>query len=225
MPQVDVVRGSRPIQPLLRKFRQPMYDEEKIGNGAATAAITLFARRRGENDRAAHQKTARDTNLLQNGALGAKQEFYLVGFNIMLDWSILVEDQVTAAPGAANNELYAIKQIMNDSLFQFQFGRQQYLVEIPMERVPFGMSPHGSIDNARVRAATEVSHVISNGVPSAREFYDVRLRKNRPRHIQPEQSFSVEITWPNGAITIGTSSGAEWYRIMVYAVGILLAAL
>lgn len=225
MAQVDVVRGSRPIQPLLRKFRQPMYDEEKLGAGALTAAMTLFARRRGERDNANHQKTARDTNLLQNGALGAKQEFYLVGFNIMLDWSLLVRDKAYAASGAANNELYVIGQIMNDSLFQFQFGRQQYLVETPMERIPFGMSPYGSIDNQRTEAAVEVAHVISNGMPSAREFYDVRLRKNRPRHIQPEQAFSVDITWPNGAITVGTETGDEWYRIMVYAVGILLAAL
>ncbi len=67
--------------------------------------------------------------------------------------------------------------------------------------------------------------MVTNGIPSVREFYDVRLRKNRPRHIQPEQAFTCDITWPNGAITIGTVSQAEYYRIMVYMVGILLSAL
>jgi len=67
--------------------------------------------------------------------------------------------------------------------------------------------------------------MITNGLPSVREFFDVRLKKTRPRHIQPEQAFTVEISWPNGAITIGTDSGNEYYRIMVYIIGVMLASI
>ncbi len=219
----EVVVGSRPVQPLLRKFRQPLYDEEKLGNGTATAAIQLFARRQGEQDNAGHQKTIRDTNLLANGELGARQEFYLVGFNVMLDWDLLVVDDATAAHGVVTNEVFVIREIMNDSQFTFQFARSQPLLDIPMEKIPFGVSPNGVIQNDN--AAIEGAHVLTNGIQSGREFFDVRLRKTRPRHIQPEQTFSAAITWPNGAITIGTDSQNEYYRIMVYMVGILLSAL
>ena len=74
-------------------------------------------------------------------------------------------------------------------------------------------------------AALQIAHVITNGMPSVREFFDVRLRKARPRHIQSEQNFTAELLWPNGAVTLGTTSGGEYYRVMVYAVGILLSAL
>lgn len=221
----EIVKGSRPVQPLLRKYRQPLYDEEKLGAGVAYTNLPLFARRRGEQDNASHPKTARDTNLLANGALGARQEFYLVGFNLMLDWNILATDTAAAAPNAQNNELFVVQEIMKDSLFTFTFGRGQPLLEVPTERIPFGLGPDGMVDSQRTAGNTEVAHVLTNGVPSVREFYDVRLRKSRPRHIQTEQNFTLEIDWPNTAITIGTVSGGEYYRIMVYAVGILLSAL
>jgi len=221
----EIVKGSAPVQPLLRKYRQPLYDEEKLGAGVAYTQVQLFARRRGEQDNAGHPKTAMDTNLLANGALGARQEFYLVGFNVMLDWNILATDTAAAVPNNAANEVYIIQQIMFDSLFTFSFGRGQPLLEIPMERIPFGLGPDGVIDSQRTAGTTEVAHVLTNGVPSVREFYDVRLRKARPRHIQTEQNFTCTIDWLNTAITIGTVSDGDYYRIMAYAVGILLSAL
>ena len=82
-----------------------------------------------------------------------------------------------------------------------------------------------AISNNQVAAANEVAHLITNGSPSVREFYDVRLRKSRPRHIQTEQNFTLDINFLNDAITIGTVSGGDYYRIMAYAIGILLSAL
>ena len=221
----DIAVGSKEVRPLLRKYRQPLYDEEVIGAGVAANSINLFAVRRGGQDGAGRTKTARDTNLLDSGALGAKQEFYLVGFNVMLDWDVLAVDVARAVPGAASNEKFVIDQIITDSLFEFAFGRQTDLVEIPTERIPFGMGPNGIIDNNRVLAAAEVAHVLTNGVPSVKEFYDVRLQKNRPRHIQPDQNFTCTISWPNGAVTVGNTSDADYWRIMVYAIGVLLSAM
>ena len=220
----DIAIGSREVQPLLRKYRQPMYDEEKVGNGAATRVISFFSRPRGQTDNAGVVKTLRDTNLQNANALGGKQEFYLVGFNVMLDWDILATDSMAAAPNALTNETYVVQQIMADSLFEFQFGRQTNLVEVPLERVPFGGGPSGVIHANIVEAATSIAQVLTNGVPSVREFYDVRLQKNRPRHIQPDQSFSCQITWPR-TITIGSSSGGEWYRIMMYGIGVMLSSM
>ena len=221
----DIAVGSREVRPLLRKYRQPMYDEEQIGAGVAVQTLALFANRRGAQDNSGTVKTARDTNVLSSGNLGAKMEFYLVGFNVRLDWDLLAVDVQSAAPNAATQEFFVIQQIMNDSLFQFQFGRQTDLIELPMDRIPQGCGPNGVIDNQRMAAAAEISHIMQVGIPSVREFYDVRLQKRRPRHIQPDQNFTCTISWPNGAITVGTVSGAEYYRIMVYGIGIMLSSL
>ena len=142
-----------------------------------------------------------------------------------LDWSILVVDYATAVPANARNELYIIEQIMNDSLFTFTFGRQQPLLEIPMDCIPFGVAAQGAISTNYSTGTQAISHIISNGMPSSREFYDVRLRKNRPRHVQREQAFTVDIAWKNTSITIGSTSAADYYRIMVYLLGILLSNL
>ena len=221
----EIVQSSREQPVLLRKYRQPLYDEEKIGAGVAAASTTLFAKRRGEQDSASHVKTARDTNMTQSGALGSKQEFYFVGINVTLDWSLKVVDLAAAVPGNAQNELYIVEQIMNDSLFTFTFGRQQPLLEIPMDRIPFGVAPTGAISTNYTAGTSSIAHILTNGLPSCREFYDVRLRKNRPRHVQREQAFTVDIEWRNTAITIGTTSAADYYRIMVYLLGILLSNL
>ena len=223
----EIVRGSPDVQPYLRKYRQALYDEEQVGNGAVTRLIQFFSRPQGQADAAGVQKNARHTNLTVAGQLGARQEFYLVGFNLMLDWDLLSMPRHTAAYPATNNELYAIHQIMTDSLFTFQFGRGQPLVEIPLERIPFGSGPCGMIDNGMAVAAfgANVAHVLTNGVPSVHEFYDIRLRRARPRHIQYQQAFTCKIEWLTNGITVGTDSGGEYYRIMVYALGILLSAL
>lgn len=221
----EIVKSSREVPVLLRKYRQPLYDEEKVGAGVATASMTLFAKRRGEQDSASHVKTARDTNMTVGGQLGSKQEFYFVGVNVNLDWSVTVVDLATAVPGNARNELYIIEQIMNDSLFTFTFGRQQPLLEIPMDRIPTGIAPNGVISTNYTAGTQSIAHIVSNGMPSCREFYDVRLRKNRPRHVQREQAFTVDIEWKNSSITIGTTSAADYYRIMVYLLGILLSNL
>jgi hypothetical protein len=222
----EIVKSSREQQVLLRKYRAPLYDEEKIGDGDAVSEITLFSRREGEEDRAGHPKSKRDTNMTASGALGSKQEFYLVGLTVNYDWKIAVVDNATAAPANARNELYIIEQLMNDSLLEFQFGRQQALIEIPMDRIPCGTGPHGSISNNYSSAGTTtVSHVLTNGFPSVREMYDVRLRKARPRHIQQEQAFTVKIKWLNAQVTVGSASYDDYYRIMVYLMGILLSTL
>jgi len=209
-----------------RRYRQPVYDEEKIGANAAPTSIQLFAKRRGETDAAGHQKTIRDTNILANGALGALQEFMLVGFNIMLDWNVLVVDSPSADAGAQGNELFVVKGIINDGFFQFQFGRQQPIVEVPLDRIPFGIGPHGCISIALGNVtipASDVSHIITNGVPSAKEFFDIRERRNSFVHVLPDNSFSATISWPNGGVNVETTG--EYARIMTYMIGVLLSPL
>ena len=222
----EIVKGSPNVQPLLRKFRQPIYDEEQVGGAAAVTASALFARRRGETDNAGRQKTARDTNLLANGALGARQEFYLVGFTVNLDVKVLAVAPIAAGN---NSELLVFQSVIADGYFIFQFGRQQPLLEIPIDRIPMGVAPTGMIfaDDNGIEPSAALTQVLSNGVPSVREFYDIRLRKARPRHIQPEQSFSADIDWratPAGSILLGEAA-TDWFRVMVYAVGILLSAM
>ena len=222
----EIVKSSRESQVLLRKYRGALYDEEKIGDGSAVSEITLFSRREGEEDRAGHSKTMRDTNMTASGALGSKQEFYLVGITANTDWALNVVDNATAAPGNARNELYILEKWFNDSLLELQFGRQQPLVQIPLDRIPCGVGPNGCISNNYSSASTTtISHVITNGIPSTREFYDLRLKKSRPRHIQQDQAFTLKIKWLNNTVTVGSGSYDDYYRLMVYLVGILLSNL
>jgi hypothetical protein len=227
-----------------RRYRQPVYDEEKIGHGAAPSSIQLFAKRRGETDAANHQKTIRDTNILANGALGALQEFMLVGFNVMLDWHVLVVDYPTAqaasawgwsetaaSGGTQDNELNFVKVVLNDGFFQFQFGRQQPIVEIPLDKIPFGVGPQGYIaqgyaeSTGATLASAQYAHVITNGIPSSKEFFDIRERRNSFVHVLPDNSFSATISWPNTA-TLDTPLAADkWGRIMTYMIGVLLSPL
>ena len=227
--------GSARPRPVQRRYRQPIFDEEKVGNDTVLSSIQLFAKRRGETDAAGHQKTVRDTNILANGALGALQEFMLVGFNIMLDWVNLVVDNGDAASETQDNELFVTKCILNDGYFQFQFGRQQAIVEVPLDRIPFGIGPVGTISCglADSVAAVEYAHIITNGVPSAKEFFDIRERRNSFVHVLPDNAFSAQISWPNASSTSGTQADSyknphttdNYSRIMTYMIGVLLSPL
>lgn len=231
----EVRVGSARPRPVQRRYRQPVFDEEKVGNNQVLSSIQLFAKRRGETDAAAHQKTVRDTNILANGALGALQEFMLVGFNVFIDWVNLVVDNAAAAAEAQNNELFVTKCILNDGYFQFQFGRQQPIIEVPLDRIPFGTAPCGSIAVALFETvpATEFSHIITNGIPSAKEFFDIRERRNSFVHVLPDNSFSATISWPNASTTSGTQADSyknphttsQYSRIMTYMIGVLLSPL
>lgn len=234
MPGQVRVGSARP-RPVQRRYRQPVYDEEKVGNNTTLTSIQLFAKRRGEQDNATHQKTVRDTNILANGSLGALQEFMLVGFNVMLDWVNLVVDNAQAAAEAQDNELFVTKCIMNDGFFQFQFGRQQPILEVALDKIPFGTGPHGNISAAVADtvAASEFSHLINNGVPGTKEFFDIRERRNSFVHVLPDNSFSATISWPNASLTSHTQADSyvnphtatNYSRIMTYMIGVLLSPL
>lgn len=220
----ELVKGSRRPQPILRKYRQPVYDEEKVGNGAAPTSIAFFTRPRGQQDNAAHTKTERDTNIQAANQLGALQEFYLVGFVLRPDLDLQIVDEAGAAPADASNELEILRRIFNDSLLTYTFGRQQPLVEMPTDQIPWGVGPQGCVyNNIATPTANSVSHLVTLGLPSVREFYDVRLTKARPRHVQPDMSFSSTVTWPNGSLAILTAG--NYARVMLYMIGILLTTL
>lgn len=226
----EVRVGSERPRPVQRRYRQPVFDEEKVGNNVVLNSIQLFAKRRGEMDFAGHQKTIRDTNILANGSLGALQEFMLVGFNIMLDWSILVVDEAAAAALTADNELFVIRCILNDGFFQFQFGRQQAIAEVPLDRIPFGVGPLGSISAALFEtvATHTFAHIVTNGLPTGKEFFDIRERRNSFVHVLPDNSFSAQISWPNAGALIPFSipnTTSHFTRIMTYMIGVLLSPL
>ncbi len=227
--------GSERPRPVQRRYRQPVFDEERVGNFQVLSSIQLFAKRRGETDFGNHQKTIRDTNILANGALGALQEFMLVGFNIFLDWSILVVDDAAAAALAQDNELFVARCIMNDGYFQFQFGRQQPIAEVPLDRIPFGVAPVGSISAAVFETVADhtFAHIITNGMPTGKEFFDIRERRNSYVHVLPDNSFSATISWPNassaalgpGNAFINPNTTGHYTRIMTYMIGVLLSPL
>jgi len=220
----EIVRGSRRPQPILRKYRQPVFDSEKVGNGVAPTEISFFTTPRGQRDAAAVTKTERDCNIQAANQLGALQEFYLVGFTLKPDLRYQIVDEAGAAPADVSNELEILKRIFDDSYFNFTFGRQQPLLEIPSDQIPWGIGPQGSVfNNIATPTTASVSHILTLGVPSVREFFDVRLRKARPRHVQPDMSFKAVMKWPRSPGNILTAT--NWARVMCYMVGILLSTL
>ena len=106
-----------------------------------------------------------------------------------------------------------------------------------MPDITIGLNGHSSLSRGNlgtvINRLLEFSHIITNGVPSSKEFFDIRERRNSFVHVLPDNSFSAQITWPNASTTSGTQADSYinphatslYSRIMTYMIGVLLSPL
>ncbi len=199
---IQYVVGTPPQTPVLRPLRQPLYDTEKLANGA-TGTVSLFQ----DNKKFAldgAQKQAVDTNMTQSGQLGYPLEFDLVGFLVELE---------RGTTRTQHNDIY------NKVVYKWFFGQNVPWLRTKLTKVPEGIASSGSVAIGTA-AATEVS-IISNGWGVVTNFYNFTTPDRKARRISSTESFrnDLEISY---ALSLG--SGAI-LKITSWMLGILYAQL
>jgi hypothetical protein len=190
---------------LLRPLKQPLYDTENVPSAGGVAQLIFFQRPFGQAiaNAPVAAKTYSDTNMTQASQLGTPQEFDLYGFNVRLGDTVTVAD---------------FQAVMDLGNFVFNFGQGRPWLRTQLADLPSGMSPAGSlsIDGA---AAQVLHDIVTQGVPSGKEMYNFCVEK-KPIRIRSNETFNVEINWPNGA-----PNPAVFVRVTVILRGILYTSL
>lgn len=184
---------------LTRAYRQPLYDRDIIA-AAAVNQIILFQRPLGQTNSAAVVKTEQDTNLTMAGQLPFPQFFHLFGFQFEVAQTAVIADMLLIYP---------------TGVFTFTFGTNRKWLEVPMTRVPNGPQ---IVQNTALAAAG--AYIPQFGVPSSKEFYQFVKPTGKPYAIKAGETFQVKLSWPSGAITLGTATAARAYLVGILYVGL-----
>lgn len=197
---------------ILRPLQQPIYDTESTpAAGTAFSEMIFFQRQVGQTMafQPSQVKTTADTNLQQPGQLPNPLEFSLFGFLVEMQPGIAFSDF---------NVLYTTGQ------FIFTYTGNRIYLNIPMTRIPQGISPEG------FAGAASTALNVHNGVGHVSNLYKFTIGRAALR-IRPTESFQIRLNW-NSALgsTIGSSTAylpalTAAIRIRVYLVGLTWTAL
>lgn len=205
MAERELTYSSPTPRAVLRPLKQPLYDTENVPSAGGVAQLIFFQRPFGQNiaNAPVAAKTYSDTNMQQASQLGTPQEFDLFGFNVRLG------DTVTLADFQA---------VMDQGHLVFNFGQGRPWLRTQLADFPTGCGPTGAtaIDGA---AAQVVHDLPVQGPPSTKEFYNFCVGK-KPVRIRSNETFNVEINWPNGA-----PNPVVFVRVTVLLRGILYTSL
>jgi len=197
---VQYVVGTPPQTPVLRPLRQPLYDTEKLEDGA-TLAVELFVDNKKFSD--GTPKRECDTNMTQSGQLGYPLEFDLVGFLVELQRGVT---------RTQSNDIY------NKLVYKWFFGQNVPWLRIKLTKMPEGIGPTGSVGNAV--AGTEAT-IITNGWGVVTNFFNFTTPDRKARRISSTESFKnrMEIC---EALSLGSQ---QVVKITTWMLGILYAQL
>lgn len=183
---------------ILRPLQQPIYDTENLPAGATVNEIIFFQRQLGQTVASgALIKTAAETNLQQPGQLANPVEFSLFGFYIEVQPDTSLADFVA---------------IYKQSVFVYTYTGNRVYLQIPLSRMPQGVSPEGY---AATTVAATTLNVTHNGVGHPSSMYKFTIGRSALR-IRPTESFQAAIRWPSGAPTVvGTTSVGNGATLVV----------
>jgi len=209
-----IVKQKAPRKALLRELIQPLYDTTDVassGDGAYNLQ-QFFLRPLGDTiPLAATIKTEADTNMSAASKLGTPNRFEMTGFQYK--WmNVDPDDLDQTAPDLVD----AYEQ----SVFNFFFGTSRIEWQFPLSRIPSGTMLTGNASSGDTTGAVEYGF-LHNGRASVKEAWDVTI-SGQPVKIGPEETFFVEITWPNGAVT---SASADRRRAIMLLIGSLFTQL
>lgn len=185
------IPGSYPIavnQPLdrayLRPLQEPLVDTEELNFSSPATSITYFQRPISQNTAVGNiAKTEAETNLNQSSMLDYPKEFSILGFNIVMDYTIGLESQ---------------SLIYRRAWFQFTFsGRRPYL-QIPLHRIPQGQYLNGAVAMGSISATTNNAAIITqfaNGMGHVANYYRFNLGRAALK-IKPGEAFNGKINFP-----------------------------
>lgn len=169
---------------LLRPLQQPLYDTEITTAAGTPAELRFFQRQLGQTTAVGGLiKTIAETNVGQPGQLANPLEFSLFGFNFVV------------APDVNQDDFNAI---FTGSAFTFLYTGNRIYLQIPLNRIPQGVSPEGF---ASTTVAATTLFQVHNGVGHISNFYKFTIGRSALR-IRPTESFQVRLEWPTAAPTI-----------------------
>jgi len=142
---------------LLRPLQQPIYDTEIIPAAGTPNELIFFQRQLGQTTAfGGVNKSIAETNIQQPGQLANPLEFSLFGFVFEVAANVVLADFVA---------------IYNTSAFSFFYTGNRVYLQIPLTRIPQGVSPEGFAAAATTVAATTINNlVVHNGVGHVSNF-------------------------------------------------------
>lgn len=196
---------AAPDIPGLEPLKQDMYDTKSYP--AAGVAVLEFFRNPNPGGELF-------TNMAASGQLPYPQQYHAMGLAV----EILPNVVCGAAAGGAAIWATEKKKIRENAWLKLHIGSKDYLT-IPLKRVPEGVGPHGFGASA---LATGIV-ALTNGVQDLSHHYDLTVRmggKIQPIHIPSQQSFFVQIYWPQLVVHSFSGTG-EYVIVRVYLAGVL----
>ena len=156
-----------------------------------------------------------NSNMVASGQLPHPQQFHVFGIACEI------------FPGYDEADTHGVSAIWaqdkarmkEEAFLRLRIGAKDYLTT-PLNRVPEGVGLAG------VAAGTSLTGgpiVVSNGLQDISHYYDVTVPqggKIKPIHIPAQQSFFVQVRWPN-LVAIDAYGVDEPPLIRVYLVGVL----
>jgi len=179
---------------------EPRYDTYYISKDEKTDRLTFFQVPLGAFGsgfaRLGEPKTSSETNLYMAGRVGQLNQFILYGFAASVPRSTGKED----------------KDAISQGVFTFYLGGDNKLFESPMGLIPINPSEKnefldnkGKLKDNRIRK-----------LPYKTELYYLTPDKN-PLLFRRDQSFRIEISYPNGPLAL--PSGQDC-RLTIFMVGL-----
>lgn len=213
MARAGLVLSSPSPQAALRPLKQPLYDT-LLYPTAGIAQLRYFSVPLGQPIIAAGaNKTLADTNLEQAGQLGTPQEFDIHGFQVEI---ALATGGINQGVAINNNDVLGI---MQTGVFEFNFGQNRPLLQIPLTEIPRGVGPHGMMGVDGFVAQT-LREMLYCGTGDPNEYYNFTIER-KPIRLRSNETFNVTLSWPLGVV----ATAAVLTRMRVYIVGMLYAAI
>lgn len=186
--------------------RQSLYDYQTYDAANGHSVLSFFQVPQGQSS-----KTQEDTNIEQAGALPSPKRFLVESIEVYF-WP---GDNIAAfGAQAVNDFVNDVYNVAKSGFLRLFIGSKDYLIEGPLMRFP----PKTCLD---IDAALADSTTAGSDQQSRIAYATMKGRPYRlqpPIFIPPTQNFKVSLEWPNGAVSLDSSTDA---RIGVVMDGIL----
>jgi hypothetical protein len=185
----QIVYGTPAPPAAFRVLRQPLYDTEHYPSAGGVTSLIFFQRPLGQGfaNAPAGAKTYADTNMQQASLIGSPAEFDLFGFNVRLGNTVLLAEY---------------QSLINQGLFIFTFGQGRPWLRAQLQDIPSGCNIAGAMGYDGAAAATMVA-LPTSGLQDSKQLYAFAVG-GAPIRIRSNETFGVEIQWPNAAPAVTT---------------------
>lgn len=189
--------------PALEPIAQDLYDT-KLYPSLGTGILTFF-----QNPAVGSE---RETNMVSSGTLSYPKQFHAFGIAVEIFPAYLDTADIGVTEVFAQDK----KKLREHAYLTLVIGSKDYLT-LPLTRIPEGVGMTGAIAGGATN-----SYAITHGVPDIKHAFELTVPqqgKIKPIHIPAQQSFRVDIRWPNILVLNGAHDNG--IKVRVYLVGVL----